>query len=217
MIITARILDVLKAFSKINMSLYMEKNGVLATKNLNGGVYAKVNFPVQIDNDYGIYDLPEFIDRCYSGSELQINGTDITIDRSTTAKLHSADKSVIVSPKPIEMKLFENISPSIFEMNINGALVKEIKKHKHHNLVISASANTVRATIVDYGLRNEVMRLAEAPRTTPDFSVNVSTNNLMHLPSEDTRVRITKVGVILFESKNIQSMVIAQACKHPYL
>ncbi|HDY7968042.1 TPA: hypothetical protein RQK66_002622 [Vibrio vulnificus] len=195
MIITAKLLKTLKAFSKINTGIKMTTGGRLMTMNPESTIFSIATFPITIDNTYEIYDLREFIKKCPAGSRISVDDDKIKIEYSgVQAEVCSATGAVIPPKKDITQQLH---SP-FFELNMNESLLRLIKKQcQGSKLHIRAESNVISVVIEEVA---NVSILAEAHRTTDDFKAVLKTSHMNKLGNGDMKVKIYNNGVAMFES-----------------
>ena len=101
--ITRATFDILKNFSTINGSILVKEGNSLATISTSKNILAQAEVAETFENEFGIYDLGEFLrvagDESFIGAEYEF-GTDavvLTKDRAM-CRYYYADTSTIVSP-----------------------------------------------------------------------------------------------------------------------
>lgn len=97
-------LAILKNFSRVNSSVMLKKGNFINTRAINGTIYAEATIDDEIDSDFAIYDLNNFL----SVVSLVGDDADITVDSKTstikirnshsTVNFDAADPSTIVYP-----------------------------------------------------------------------------------------------------------------------
>lgn len=101
--LTKETLSVMKNFAAINPSLRMIPGNFIMTKSINGVAYAEATIADEIDGEFNIYDLPNFLSilgQLGEGSDINIIGNDIVIQNGR-AKVNLPDSldNVIIAPK----------------------------------------------------------------------------------------------------------------------
>jgi len=96
--------DILKNFSEINTNILIKPGSELNTISTMRNIFAKATITESFDNEFGIYDLNEFLSVVSSLDKPQLTLQDKYMTISTEgskskAKYFYSDPSVIVSPK----------------------------------------------------------------------------------------------------------------------
>ena len=95
--------DILKNFSEINTNILIKPGNELNTISTMRNIFAKATITETFDNEFGIYDLNEFLSVVSSldKPELTLNDKHMTISTEGSrakAKYFYSDPSVIVAP-----------------------------------------------------------------------------------------------------------------------
>lgn len=97
-------LNILKNFSTINSSIYLQKGNLITTKSLDNVIYAEAIIDDVIDADVGIYDVSQFLSTVslFNGDvEIVANVQDLQAElkgNRSNLKYTLVDPSVIVYP-----------------------------------------------------------------------------------------------------------------------
>jgi len=116
--------DILKNFSEINTNILIKPGSELNTISTMRNIFAKATITETFDNEFGIYDLNEFLSVVSSLDKPQLTLQDKYMTISTEgskskAKYFYSDPSVIVSPtKDVNMPE-SDINFTLSESNLN--------------------------------------------------------------------------------------------------
>lgn len=93
--------DLLKNFASINGNLVLKQGNKLATISGQKNVMAEVTIAEQIPQNFGIYDLNEFVGlmTTFDDPELSFSGQYVSFDKDDNhVKFYAADESILVAP-----------------------------------------------------------------------------------------------------------------------
>jgi len=96
-----RTVEILKNYSDINMSLYIEPGNILRTVSPSKTILASATVEEEFDNGFGIYDLKEFLGALslIENPEVSLGDRSLTISSaSSSLQYQYAAKELIVTP-----------------------------------------------------------------------------------------------------------------------
>ena len=102
--------DILKNFSTINGSILVKKGNSLATISTSKNILAQAEVAETFDNEFGIYDLGEFLrvagDESFIGAEYEFGADAVVLSKDRAmCRYYYADTSTIVSPPDKAMNM----------------------------------------------------------------------------------------------------------------
>lgn len=95
-------LAILKNYASINTNLLLLPGSVIKTRSVQNTIFSSVTVPEVFPNEFGIYDLNEFLGvlSLFNNPELDFNDKFVRIyEGSNSIKYFSADQSVLSVPK----------------------------------------------------------------------------------------------------------------------
>ena len=115
--------DILKNFSEINTNILIKPGNELNTISTMRNIFAKATITESFDNEFGIYDLNEFLSVVSSLDKPQLTLQDKYMTISTEgskskAKYFYSDPSVIVSPQKDVTMPESDVTFSLSESNL---------------------------------------------------------------------------------------------------
>ena len=115
--------DILKNFSEINTNILIKPGSELNTISTMRNIFAKATITESFDNEFGIYDLNEFLSVVSSLDKPQLTLQDKYMTISTEgskskAKYFYSDPSVIVSPQKDVTMPESDVTFSLSESNL---------------------------------------------------------------------------------------------------
>ena len=115
--------DILKNFSEINTNILIKPGNELNTISTMRNIFAKATITETFDNEFGIYDLNEFLSVVSSLDKPQLTLQDKYMTISTEgskskAKYFYSDPSVIVSPQKDVTMPESDVTFSLSESNL---------------------------------------------------------------------------------------------------
>lgn len=198
-------LTVLKNFSTINDGLVLRKGNVQRSMATDKSVLVEAEFTEAIPQDFGIYDLSQFLGNIttLSEPELEFRGNDVILnDEVITLTYRSCSPTLVVSPpdKKLELKTVDvefDLSAAslqkiikIAAMNSFPVLAVEGKNGKISLLASddSDTSNTAEMHLTDYAGENVKFKF--------------KTEHFNMIPG-DYKVKIQKDAFAVFENKNM--------------
>lgn len=199
------LLNAMKNFSSINSGILLKKGNVQRSISPDKAVLVEAEFSDDIPNDFGIYDLNQFL-----GNITTLNNPDISFNKNHVMMSDgefnlmymSCSPTLIISPpdKELPMKNIDvsfSLSNKLFQKMIKLAAMNNfvnlsiIGKEGKLNAVVSDrsndTSNHVKTELGDYNGK--------------DFDVSFKVENLKLIP-DDYDVEIMVAGFAKFTSKN---------------
>jgi hypothetical protein len=96
--LTKKTLDLLKNFSAINASFYMEPGNTLFTLNPSGTLCAEAKIDETVDTKFGIFDLPKFLGAIslFASPEFEFEDKHVTVSgQGSTVKFYYCELKLI--------------------------------------------------------------------------------------------------------------------------
>jgi len=191
-------IGVLKNFATINQSILIKDGSTIDTMSVQKNVLAQSKVEEDFPNEFGIYDLNEFLATLslFEAPELEFGDNSVTItDGKSTTSYWYADKSIIVYPeKEITMPATEikftltesNLSKlqratgtlglsDLCIKNVDDKIVAEVQDKRN------STSNTYSIEVGDYdGAENfNFYFLTERMKMLPnDYEVEISSKNI---------------------------------------
>lgn len=202
-------LAVLKNFGSINSGIFFKKGKTLRTVSSGKNILAKASIPDEIESDFGIYDLNEFlsvislykddIDVQFDSKNLVISGLK---GRSSTT-YRTCEQNMIVSPPEKELQMPDaeitfDLTNEDFKWIMDAANVLGSPQ-----IAVVSDGSTVSLCTMD--LANDA-----AHKQSLDLNVDASgnkykmvfkTENLSKLLSGAYEVKISSKGISYFKNK----------------
>lgn len=184
-------LAVLKNFGSINSGIFFKKGKVLRTVSSHKNILAKATIPDEISQDFGIYDLNEFLSviSLYKGDlDLNLDAKNIVISglkgRSSTT-YRTCDQAMIVSPPEKELQMPDpEIALSLSEVDFKWILDTANVLGSPQIAIISEGSNqNIKIVTLDV------------------------TNDAAHTQSLETEIKSNGKYRAIFKTENIQKVL----------
>lgn len=199
--ISKKTIELLKNFANINPNLMIKQGNRLATITAHKNVMASVTVDESFPNDFGIYDLNEFLGAVslFEDPDFVFSGTDVKIKQDKNSiKFGAADASVLTSPQK------EIVFPdSDIDFNVSASNLAMIQKTssilRGSDLSISGDGSKITATVLDK--KNPALNTysLELGATDKSFNVFLKVENLKMLPG-DYSVSVSKKKISRFKA-----------------
>jgi hypothetical protein len=199
--ISKKTIELLKNFANINPNLMIKQGNRLATITAHKNVMASVTVDESFPNDFGIYDLNEFLGAVslFEDPDFAFSGTDVKIKQDKNSiKFGAADASVLTSPQK------EIVFPdSDIDFNVSASNLAMIQKTssilRGSDLSISGDGSKITATVLDK--KNPALNTysLELGATDKSFNVFLKVENLKMLPG-DYSVSVSKKKISRFKA-----------------
>lgn len=202
--LSKKTVELLKNFSNINPNLLIKQGNRLATITTHKNVMASVTVAETFPNDFGVYDLNEFLAAVslFEDPELTFSAASVTMkENNNSIRFGAADASVLTAPTK------EIVFPdSDIDFTINASSLGMIQKTsailRGGDLLISGDGSKIVATVCDK--KNSALNTYNLDLGTTDknFNVYLKVENLKMLPGDYT-VSISKKKISRFQASSI--------------
>jgi|TARA_B100001094_G_C18147837_1_gene781869 hypothetical protein len=179
-------LTLLKNFSNINQSILFKKGNYLRTISVMKNILAEVTITEEIPQDFGIYDLNQFLNglSLHQNPDLDFTNEGYVVIKEgrSRSKYFFADPNVIVTPPDKEITLpSEDVC---FELNTKqlDKLLKAAAVYQLPDLSAVGEAGVVKLVVRDKknDTSNEFCEIVG--ETNSEFSFNFKVENIKILP-----------------------------------
>ena len=194
-------LAIFKNFASINTNLLIKPGNVISTMATNKTVLAKVTVAETFTEEFGIYDLGEFLGALslFESPELEFDKKFVQIKESSESiKFYSADASVLIAPTK-DIKFPD--ADVVFNLTAN-----QLAKIQKTASVLRASDLTIRGedgkmTLLVGDKKNVTGNSfsTEVGDTDKKFTININVDNLKMLPGDYT-VSVSNKKISQFKS-----------------
>lgn len=199
-------LEVLKNMSRINEGIYVNVGNVLQTISKRKNILAKATVAESFDDEFGIYDLNNFLGilSLYDNPDIEFEGNNIILkngERKT--KYRKASKETIMLPpdKPVKMENPE-IDITLTAQDL-AWLIKISSASGSPNIAFVSDGEEV--TLVAYNHKDDSAHYSSTRicdgNGTP-YKMIFDTNNLIFVPGNYT-VTISSRGVGHFKNNDV--------------
>ena len=198
-------LAILKNFSTINSGIVLKKGTAQRTMSPDKTILAEVTFEDEIANDFGIYDLPQFLGNISTLTNADVEFASdkvIMSDESVKLSYYSCSPTLITSPpdKSLEMKSVD----VQFDLTVaqSQKLLRLAAMNSLPNLTVVGKNGKL--LLKTHDKENDTSNFASMEignHMGNDFEKSFKTDNLKMI-ADDYKVSITFAGFALFESKN---------------
>lgn len=206
--LSSQTLSVLQNFSSINQSLLFKEGSVLRTVSPQKTVLAEVKVDDEFDQDFGIYDLSQFLSALslVDEPELELNETHAKINdgNGTSITYRYADPSMIVTPPEknlnlpnvdAEFSLSEEVLKSVLQAARVLGLSEIIVSGEEGEITISAGdskndgANSFNKVVGSTSKEfRHVFKVDNLKVMMLDYKVEISSKGISKFSTEDGRV-----------------------------
>ena len=198
-------LSVLKNFSSINSGIVLKKGKSQRTMSPDMTILAEVTIDEDIANDFGIYDLPQFLGNISTlgNPELEFTSQKVVMkDDALSLNYYSCSPTLITCPpdKNLEMQSVDvkfDLSSAVMQKLLRLAAMNSMpnltvvgKDSKLYLKTHEKASDTSNFAMMEIG-----------DHSGADFEKSFKTDNLKMI-ADDYSVSITFAGFALFESKN---------------
>ena len=206
--LTENTVSILRNFSDINQNILFKPGKKLATMSTMKNIMAKATVEEDFEQEFGIYDLPEFLRSFekFIKPKLNFNGTanlKITDEASSLKTRYPfADKSTLVAPsKEISMPdktVTFTLKQSDFDM-IKG----QYATLSLPDIAIRGKNGKVEIVALDKKNSNAPESSLPVGETSVDFTAYIKAENLKIIPG-DYDVALSKAKIAHFINKKVQ-------------
>lgn len=200
-------MQVLKNFASINSNIVINPGNEIMTMTEAKNILGRAKVPETFEQQFGIYDLPEFLSVLNLVSDPQLYFKDKYVDVRSgsgrgSVKYFFSDIEMLTSPtKGINMPA-ANVT-----FDLDEGTLKNLKQASaalgHSEVSITASDNVIKLSVLDSKntTSNTYSIEVDGEYDTEEFNLIVNINNLRMIPS-DYKVEISSKLISQFTSMN---------------
>lgn len=195
--------DVLKSFSGINQSIWVDEGNILRTISPAKTILAKATVEEDFDSPFGIYDLNQFLG-CLSlvdNAEIDLKDTYMRIhnDRNKI-KYGYVEKDIITTPPAKEMKLPSEDVTFVLTNDVMQKVMQSCNVMQFPNVVVEVKDNQL--SLVACDIKNPGGNRFEAfvCEHEGEYSFTYRSDNLKVMPF-DYNVSISDKGISKWSSR----------------
>ena len=206
--ISENTLSILRNFSDINQNILFKPGKNIATMSTMKNVMAKAEVEEDFEQEFGVYDLPEFLRALDSFQQpvIKFNGAanlKIQDEKSTlSARYAFADKSTLVTPqkeitmpdKTVEFTLKQSDYESLKKLFTNLSLP---------DIAIKGEKGKIKLTALDKKNNNSNETSIIIGETDVEFTAYVKAENLKFIPG-DYDVALSKAKIANFKNQKVK-------------
>ena len=204
--LSEKTIDLLENFSSINQSILVKKGSKLRTISVMKNILAEAEVDENFDKDFGIYDLPQFL----NGVNL-MNDPDIDLKhesymilregQTTKVKFAFADPDVIISPpeKGIELPSAD-VTFQLDSIQLQK-LLKASSVYQLPDLAAVGNGKEITLTVRDKKNDNSNEFSLKVGKTDIVFEFNFKIENIKLIPGS-YEVIVSKSGLSKFMSRD---------------
>ena len=181
---------VLRNFSDINQNILFKVGNKLKTMSTMKNIVAKAEIKEDIEQEFGVYDLPEFLRAIdsFQSPVIKFNGkTSMTIndEKSTLAARYAfADKETLVTPSSKEIKM-PNLSVCFQLKNSSYESLKKLFVNLNlPDLAIKGESGKIKLVALDKKNSNSNQSSISVGETDTNFTAYIKTENLKLIPGD---------------------------------
>lgn len=199
--ISKKTIELLKNFANINPNLMIKQGNRLATITAHKNVMASVTVDESFPNDFGIYDLNEFLGAVslFEDPDFTFSASDVKIKQDKNSiKFGAADASVLSTPSKEIVFPESDIDFTVSASNL-AMIQKTSSILRGSDLSISGDGSKITATVLDK--KNPALNTysLELGATDKTFNVFLKVENLKMLPG-DYAVSVSKKKISRFKA-----------------
>ena len=204
--LSEKTIDLLENFSSINQSILVKKGSKLRTISVMKNILAEAEVDENFDKDFGIYDLPQFL----NGVNL-MNDPDIDLKhesymilregQTTKVKFAFADPDVIISPpeKGIELPSAD-VTFQLDSIQLQK-LLKASSVYQLPDLAAVGNGKEITLTVRDKKNDNSNEFSLKVGKTDSVFEFNFKIENIKLIPGS-YEVKISRKNLAKFTNRN---------------
>ena len=204
--LSEKTINLLENFSSINQSILVKKGSKLRTISVMKNILAEAEVDENFDRDFGIYDLPQFLNgvNLMKDPDLDLKNETYMIIRegkSTRVKFAFADPDCIVSPPEKGVTLPS--SDVTFELDSVqlGKLLKASSVYQLPDLSAVGNGEEVTLVVSDRKNDNSNEYTLKVGKTDKVFEFNFKIENIKLIPGSYD-VQISKAKLAKFTNNN---------------
>jgi hypothetical protein len=198
--ISENTLSILKSFTSINPSIYINKGNKLRTISLRKDILAEATVEDKFEHAFGIYDLNQFISALslFSEPNLEFDSNYLTISNKDSSIIYGyADSAIIVQPPDKTISLPDTIvefklTPEVLKKTINAASILQLP---HWTVVGDKKSVTI--VVGDTRSKSSNVFKQVVGETDVKFKLNFKVENLKFI-NDTYDVSISEAGISHF-------------------
>ena len=201
-------LDTLKNFAGINTNILIKTGNELSTISTMRNIFAKAEITEEFTNEFGIYDLNEFLSVVTSldKPELKLEDKFMTIaseGSNSKAKYFYSDPSVIVSPTKEVTMPEADVTFTLSESNLKELWKMAAILHTPDLALVGTNGGNISLTVCDKKNSTcNTFSLDIAEGATADFKFYFKVENMKML-SGDYDVQVSSKSISHFQHKKL--------------
>jgi len=201
-------LSILRNFSDINQNILFKPGKNLATMSTMKNIMAKAEVEEEIEQEFGVYDLPEFLRSLDSFQQpvLKFNGAanlKIEDEKSTLkARYAFADKTTLVTPQK-EITMPDKTVTFTLKQTDYDSFKKSYTNLSLPDIAIQGEKGKIKIVALDKKNKNSNETSIVVGETDLEFTAYVKAENLKFIPG-DYDVALSKAKIANFQNKKIK-------------
>ena len=201
-------LDTLKNFANINTNILIKKGNELSTISTMRNIFAKAEITEEFTNEFGIYDLNQFLSVVTSLDKTNISLDDkfMTIaseGSKSKAKYFYSDPSVIVSPTKDVTMPEADVTFTLSESNLKELLNMAAILATPDLALVGTNGGAISLTVCDKkNTTSNTFSIDVAEGATADFTFYFKVENMKML-SGDYDVQVSSKSISHFQHKKL--------------
>ena len=201
-------LDTLKNFANINTNILIKKGNELSTISTMRNIFAKAEITEEFTNEFGIYDLNQFLSVVTSLDKTNISLDDkfMTIaseGSNSKAKYFYSDPSVIVSPTKDVTMPEADVTFTLSESNLKELLNMAAILATPDLALVGTNGGAISLTVCDKkNTTSNTFSIDVAEGATADFKFYFKVENMKML-SGDYDVQVSSKSISHFQHKKL--------------
>jgi len=201
-------LDTLKNFANINTNILIKTGNELSTISTMRNIFAKAEITEEFTNEFGIYDLNQFLSVVTSLDKTNISLDDkfMTIaseGSKSKAKYFYSDASVIVSPTKEVTMPEADVTFTLTESNLKELLKMAAILATPDLALVGTNGGAISLTVCDKkNATSNTFSIDVAEGATADFTFYFKVENMKML-SGDYDVQVSSKSISHFQHKKL--------------
>ena len=185
-------IGILKNFSGINSNLFIKSGSNISTISVGKSLVAMATVPEQFTQEFGIYDLSEFLGlvSLFEDPEITFDEDYLTIGSGNhTIRYYSADEGVLVYPKKTPDLPEAEFTFTLTESDISK-ITKTASVLKTSDFAFVADGKQIKAIVKDKSSKTANSFELVIGETTDTYKISLNIENFKVIPANFT------VGII---------------------
>lgn len=208
MIFSKETLAILKNFSTINSNLMFREGKKISTISVAKSLVGFATIQETIPQDFGIYDIPEFLGvlSLFEEPEITFHDKFLTITQGrSSVKYFGASEEVLVYPKKFPSLDDPEIEFDLTADDIN-AILKSASTLKTQDVRFVGNGETISVLVGDKKNQTANNFVHEIGETDKTFSISITTDNLKIIP-QDFQVGVINRRAVKLTGEKIEYIV----------